>query len=88
MLTSKQTPQRRLHEQGQWLSQAQLFQSKRGHVSRLFKSDNTPKRDLIDMPPDHTRVDFIIKKQILFLNSNLTIQQGHPQSLDWLKQLG
>ncbi len=49
-----------------------------------------PKRDLIDMPPDHTQVDFIIyKKKILFLqNSNLIIQQGHPQSLDWLKQLG
>lgn len=72
------------------MNKAQIFQSKRGHVSRVFKSDNTPKRDLIDMPPDHTRVDFIIKKKqiLLLVNLNLTIQQGHPQSPYWLKQLG
>jgi len=66
-------------------TKAQVFQSKRGHVSRVFKSDNTPKRDLIDMPPDHTRVDFVIKKDSVtgeFRSHHST----RPPTISWLAQ--
>lgn len=80
-------PLNRLHEQGQWLSQAQLFQSKREHVSRLFKSDNMPKRDIIGMPPDHAQVEFIIKKKTDSLSREFKSDHSRrPPTIPWLAQ--
>lgn len=58
MLTSKQTPEKKPSMKASDIHRLQSSRAREG----TFKSDNTPKRDLIGMPPDHTQVDFIIKK--------------------------